>query len=317
MDISHTDTHHINTKFCHFLQKYHEKSCNFIYAITLVCSLMTDAMMQDDLNLFSLESPNLKQWWGEIDFELHQSRTWQFGSLYCRITRSPKEWRLEYHRPKIQHENQQNWRILPADFALPSPIQTERYVFRQTQHQFYLMPRLADRSVVIKPVQPIYIPASQRATLFISTPLWVAGLIHPLNDPLFNLPIIRPKDTWFGSHHEGQLCYSTLVNGSIDLDMLPPRAFRAITPIHFYNDSFQQMRLERINVPVQSLPLFYSESTQRLWTSEIKVYQGTRDKPARIRIESRTPPMAGKVESMQNSIHDQTGFINNMFDSLF
>ncbi len=40
------------------------------------------------------------------------------------------------------------------------------------------MPRLADRSVVIKPIDPIYIPAGQRGTLYISTPLWIAGLVE-------------------------------------------------------------------------------------------------------------------------------------------
>ncbi len=38
------------------------------------------------------------------------------------------------------------------------------------------MPRLADRSVVIKPVDPIYIPAGQRGTLYISTPYGLQAL---------------------------------------------------------------------------------------------------------------------------------------------
>lgn len=44
-----------------------------------------------------------------------------------------------------------------------------------------------------------------------------------------------------------------------------------------------------MNVPVTALPLFYSESTGRLWTSQIKVYYEGSDRPARIRIENRTP----------------------------
>jgi hypothetical protein len=44
-----------------------------------------------------------------------------------------------------------------------------------------------------------------------------------------------------------------------------------------------------MNVPVPALPLFYSESTGRLWTSQIKVYYEGSDHPPRIRIENRTP----------------------------
>ena len=40
-------------------------------------------------------------------------------------------------------------------------------MFHNTQSTFHLMPRLADRSVVIKPVDPIYIPMGQRG-LYIS-----------------------------------------------------------------------------------------------------------------------------------------------------
>jgi hypothetical protein len=49
-----------------------------------------------------------------------------------------------------------------------------------------------------------------------------------------------------------------------------------------------------MNVPVPALPLFYSESTGRLWTSQIKVYYEGSDHPPRIRIENRTP-LAGEV----------------------
>lgn len=260
----------------------------------------------------------IAQWWGELDFSHQSTLAWCFGSLYLKLIRNEKEWRIEYHRPQHQHESQQDWHRLSPDDLLPSPLAFERYMFNQTGERFYLMPRLADRSVVIKPVKPIFIPAAQRTTLFISTPLWICGLID-LNSPaLFDFPVIRPKDTWFGlSKMQGQLCYATPVDGTTDLTTLTPRAFRAVTPIHFYNDSHQQMRLERINVPVHSLPLFYGQTSGRLWTSEIKVYQESIDRPPRIRIETRTPPIAGEVVFVQPARTESSGFITNMFESLF
>lgn len=262
-------------------------------------------------------SPTLK-WWGEYHFNLNQAYSWRFGSLYFRLVRREKEWRIEYHRPQHQHESQQDWKKLDVDESFPAPIRYERYMFSQTTDNFFLLPRLADRSVVIKPKHPIYIPAGQRSTLFISTPLWICGIVANQKKALFDFPVIRAKDTWFGpSTSEGQLCYATLVDGNTDLNLLFPRAFRAVTPIHFYNDSYQQMRLERINVPVHSLPLFHSEQTGRLWTSEIKVYQDSIDRPPRIRIESRTPAMAGEVSFVQPARLETSGFITNMFESLF
>ncbi len=263
------------------------------------------------------DSPELK-WWGDQHFDLNQSRAWQFGSLLFRLTRSLQEWRLEYHRPQVQYDYEQQWQAInEIEMAFPAPIKIERYMFAQTEPNFQLMPRLADRSVVIKPVDPIYIPAGQRGTLYISTPLWIAGFVAGQRDPLFDLPVILPKDTWFGPNHRtGEMCYATSVDGRTDLKLLKPRAFRAITPVDFHNVSSQQLRFDRMNVPVPALPLFYSPDTGRLWTSQIKVLHEGSDRPPRIRIENRTPPLAGEVMYVHPP-RDPGSPLFNMFDSFF
>lgn len=190
-------------------------------------------------------------------------------------------------------------------------------MFKKTHSKFQLMPRLADRSVVIKPVNPIYIPAGQRGTLYISTPLWIAGFVESQRDPLFDLPVILSKDTWFGpDQRTGEMCYATAVDGRTELSQLKPRAFRAVTPIHFHNTSNQQLRFDRMNVPVPALPLFYSEKTGRLWTSQIKVLHEGLDRPPRVRIENQTPPLAGEVQYIHPP-RSPGGALFNMFDSFF
>ncbi|TCM66718.1 hypothetical protein EC844_1117 [Acinetobacter calcoaceticus] len=263
------------------------------------------------------EQPDLK-WWGEELFEVNQSKTWQFGSLLFRLTRGLQEWRLEYHRPLMQFDYEQRWhRINDAEMRFPQPIHVERYMFRETHRSFQLMPRLADRSVVIKPTDPIYIPAGQRGTLFISTPLWISGFVQGQKDPLFDLPVILPKDTWFGpDKRNGEMCYATTVDGRTDLHQLKTRAFRAVTPIDFHNTSSHQLRFDKMNVPVTALPLFYSESTGRLWTSQIKVIHEASDRQPRVRIENRTPPLAGEVIYVHPA-RSPGGALFNMFDSFF
>ncbi len=258
------------------------------------------------------------RWWGEQIFEINQSKAWQFGSLLFRLTRGIQEWRLEYYRPVVQYDYEQQWhQIDDPNFAFPAPVHIERYMFKSTQNKLQLMPRLANRSVVIKPVDPIYIPAGQRGTLYISTPLWIAGFVEGQREPIFDLPVILPKDTWFGpNHRSGEICYATAVDGRTELKQLHPRAFRAVTPIEFHNTSNQQLRFDRMNVPVPALPLFYSESTGRLWTSQIRVLHEGSDRPPRIRVENRTPPNAGEVAYLHPP-RDPAGALFNMFDSFF
>ncbi len=266
---------------------------------------------------FEPESSTIK-WWGEQQFDMNQNKAWQFGSLFFRLTRSQREWQLEYHRPQFQHDDEQEWRIIEEpDFIFPQPVEIERYMFKKTHSKFQLMPRLADRSVAIKPVNPIYIPAGQRGTLYISTPLWIAGFVESQRDPLFDLPVILSKDTWFGpDQRTGEMCYATAVDGRTELSQLKPRAFRAVTPIHFHNTSNQQLRFDRMNVPVPALPLFYSEKTGRLWTSQIKVLHEGLDRPPRVRIENQTPPLAGEVQYIHPP-RSPGGALFNMFDSFF
>ncbi|SUV41047.1 Uncharacterised protein [Acinetobacter haemolyticus] len=137
-----------------------------------------------------------------------------------------------------------------------------------------------------------------------------------LTEPLFDIPVIQPKDTWFGkSPQQGEVCYATSVDGRTDLNLLPPRAFRAVTPIEFHNTSHHQLRFDRMNVPVPALPLFYSEGTGRLWTSKIKVYYDG-EELVRIRIENRTPHQAGEVTYIHPPRSPNSTFLN-MFDSFF
>ena len=271
--------------------------------------------LQNDL--LNPEGSKLK-WWGEHHFELNRPKAWQFGSLLFRLTRGLQEWRLEYHRPTVQYDYEQQWhQINDPEFGFPQPIKIERYMFKNTQETIQIMPRLADRSVVIKPVDPIYIPAGQRGTLYISTPLWIAGFVEGQKDPLFDIPAILPKDTWFGPNKRmGEICYATAVDGRTELHQLKVRAFRAITSIEFHNTSHHQLRFDRMNVPIPALPLFYSESTGRLWTSQIKVLHEGSDKPPRIRIENRTPPHAGEVMYVHPP-REPAGALFNMFDSFF
>ena len=267
-------------------------------------------------DLINLHPDDLK-WWGPLSFDIGQSRVWRLGSLYVRITRSLNEWQLTYHRLGNKGETMQDWEILDIDTAFSEPMTLERYMFSRTGDALTLYPRLADRSVIVKPINPIYIPAGQQGTLFVSTPLWMAGFVSGQKEPIFDLAINRPKDSWFGPDTlKGELCYSTPVEGRTDLKQLVPRAFRAITPVHFHNTSTSLMKLDRMNLPVPALPLFHCSDSGRIWTSQIKVIQDNPLRPPRIRIENRTPPQAGKVSFIQSPRIGEGGLFH-MFDSFF
>jgi hypothetical protein len=263
-----------------------------------------------------LNATQLK-WWGEFHFEIGQSRAWRLGSLLIRITRSLNEWQLEYHRPRSQNEDDQDWEILVPESDFGQKTILERYLYAQTSASLTLLPRLADRSVVVKPINPIFIPAGQHGRMFVSTPLWLAAYIPQQKEPLFDLPILRPNDTWFGPNTlKGEICYATPVFGRTELAQLPPRPFRAVTPVHVHNSSNVQLQLDRMNLPVPALPLFHSSDTGRLWTSQIDVNQESANRAPRIRMDSHTPDQAGDVAFVGAPRTSENGLFR-MFDTFF
>ena len=255
-------------------------------------------------------------WWGRSDLELNQSRGWLMAGLNLVATRSQREWRFQTRRSPTQHEDQQEWS--QQDTALPEDASASRHFFKQTTPALYLLPRLADRSVVAKPVNAIYIPGGEEVTLYVSTPVWVACYAEEREAPLLDIPVVRPSDTWFGrSTIQGEVAYATQVLGRTDLAQFPPRPFRAVTPITIRNNGSATLPLERINIPVPYLPVYAAENG-RLWTPSLHVLKEPGSNPPRIRIEPTISALAGSVELLtpaRISTSDHT--LIRIFDNFF
>lgn len=233
-------------------------------------------------------------WWGQTDFGLDQSLGWNLAGLELLVTRAAREWRFQTWRPAEQQEDQQSWSSLTDNLPEDAPV--ARYFFQETTPTLHLLPRLADRSVVVKPVNPIFIASGQEITLYVSTPVWVSCYAEGRDSPLIDLAIIRPTDTWFGrSTIHGEVCYATRVLGRTNLDHFPVRPFRAITPINVCNSGSSLLPIERINIPVPYLPVYAAESG-RLWTPPLHVLKEPGLQPPRIRIETAISAVAGRVE---------------------
>ena len=257
-------------------------------------------------------------WWGEYSFAVEQTRLWHLAGLDLRLKRSSQEWHVETYRHPHQHEDAHDWSISDTSQELPASSILQRYIFNQTNETIKLSPALADRSVVIKPIDPLFIPANQAVTLFVSTPVWMRlSTTDATNKPLIDIPIIRPTDTWFGSSPiRGEICYATKVFGRIDLAQLPIRAFRAVTPVYIENHSSQTMPIERINIPTALLPL-YSAIDGRLWTPTLAVELTNNGRAPKLRIDTRLHAQAG-IATLQSAarIENQDNFVG-LFEHFF
>lgn len=259
---------------------------------------------------------NQGSWWGEFRFETGESRCWRLAGLDLRVTRSDREWQIESFRSPLQHEDEQPWEVLsPAPLPLENAV-PGRHLFNRTSPLLRILPAAADRSVVIKPVNPLYIPGGQSAVLYVSTPLWVQVRTEKEPFPLLDEPVIRPSDTWFGlSPAQGRLCYGTKVSGRTDLGQLPVRAFRAVTPVSIRNDAPDPMPVERLCMPMPLLDL-YAATDGRLWTPGLLVDRHPGARQPRVRIDPQMNEAAGVVRLVNRAREQDVDTLSRMFDHL-
>lgn len=229
-------------------------------------------------------------WWGTFELTEKQTRQWEIGPLSLFIRCSGHEWQVAHTR----NDNETNhWTIHDSD-RLPEQIDNyTRYIFQQTSPQLTLIPLLADRPVIARPHVPFNLTAGEETTLYISSPLWLELAAGKSTKKMAEIPIQRPSDTWFGpSTLEGELCYASTTHCRLNLEELPQRRHRAITPVVIRNRADSTLLVERLNLPAPMLPLYASAKGQ-LWTPKITLIREQDGDMAALKIDSKPPSQAG------------------------
>jgi hypothetical protein len=167
---------------------------------------------------------------------------------------------------------------------------TSRYSVRHTDETVALRPALADRPVVARPEHPLSILPGESVTLYLSTPLWVRVGLDDSDRQLQEVPSHRMSDTWFGpSTREGELCYATRTAGRLQLDKLPHRLHRALTPLQIRNRATDALALERVQLPAPHLALYHTPDDV-LWTEAVTMTRRDGETGASVRIAEGPPP---------------------------
>ena len=220
-------------------------------------------------------------------------------SLSIRNTRD--ECWLDYHYDRVE-DNQR----------IEGEAQSLRFLLSGSSNTIQITPQLANRPVVARPMMPTELLPKQQTTLFISTVLWArvsAGEV-----PLAELPTVRLSDTWFGANtRHGELCYASQTRALLNSDNVQYSPFRAITPITIDNQGIDNVRLDRINVPVPHLTLYCDG--QRFWTSALRVLRETHLAIANLHIDNKPPSQSVLIAPPRRPIRG--GVFERAVDLLF
>lgn len=221
-------------------------------------------------NESNMQHANGRTWWGSFHLEHNAALRWRIGPLSLWLRRLPREWQLAQRRDHGPINEQELEAGVPeSEWARVAELPFERFVFRQTRASIVLTPALADRPLVTRPMMPFHLSSGEEVTVYVSSPLWVR--ITTEGVLLKELATQRPSDTWFGpSTRVGELCYASATHCRLNLDELPWRSHRAVTPLLIRNRDRQSLLVERLNLPVGYLSLFADEQGA-LWTQTVTI----------------------------------------------
>ncbi len=239
---------------------------------------------------------NKGPWWTPRKVDSGQSAHLKLGPLSMILGHGSDEWMLGIDSSEETADEGDNTG-LDIRKGLPEEAD-ERFVHAGDSNRMRLSPLLADRSVVIRPRQPVYLLGGQSVTLYLSTPIWLKVEVSDPPVLLKEFPVMRLSDTWFGSStREGELCYAGRTQARHNLAELPQRPHRAITPMTIRNETVKPIPLEKISLPVPLLSL-YGADDGSLWTQRVTLTLEGGTEQADVKIDSNLPEVRRELKRL-------------------
>ncbi len=231
-------------------------------------------------------------WHGTFEIDPETAGFWRIGPLHLWAYRAVKEWRIATIHRSDPAANIASVEIPAAADEFPAKAVMRRYGFSAAPAAISLQPMLADRPVVVSPESPLMLPSDEEITLYVSTPAWVEISIGDPPNPVLEVPLLRPSDTWFGpSTMYGELCYAVRTSARLKLENLPVRPHRIVSTVRITNHGNTNLAFERMKIPALQMSV-YSAADGQLWTQTVNLERYEDQRTATVRLGSGPPPQA-------------------------
>lgn len=227
------------------------------------------------------------RWWGRYQVTLGSATQFRIGPLLLTLQRRDNEWRvLEERQPHNHVHEVEVTPELPLETAAEDAT-VRRFGVGHDGDGVELSPVMPDRPVVTRPKQPVVVPSDEEVTMYFGAPLWVRLREADGKRLLADVPVTRPKSTFWGANtREGQLCYAARTHGRLtmrDADTLP---HRVMTSVRIVNRSTTPLSIERLHLPVAALSIYFAEDG-RLWTDSVTLQRDADEEFAELSVEDR------------------------------
>jgi len=263
---------------------------------------------------------NLKEtspWWSEFELELGHGLQWNLGSFQLIVFRQAGEWLLAHESTSSEETGPGLWKVTPVSEMPADHPSLVRFAADRETKIVTMVPRAADRSVVVKPHLPLHLLASEETRIYVSSPVWLEVTVGRRKHSLCELPVRVLSDTWFGPNTlEGEVAYALKTRARVQAADMPMRTYRIITPITIRNEGQDTLLIDRMNLPVPYLSI-YTANNGFLWTEPVTLVRNQGADLVSLEVGTRAPEEATSAKRLSEPRRTgEASFLVRAFASL-
>ncbi len=196
---------------------------------------------------------NPQAFWNKYEFSVGQTMLFKIGNAEVFVKHIQNGWLLKNRFPAQTYAEPQMVEV--------EGMEDDSEVFHfQTgkSHILHVVPALPNKAVVFRNNKNIKISAGQSASLFFRIPLSIQFYFQEIKDEnrLFELPLQRLSDTWFGEPDNGEAAYSIGSNYDKSFDDVKVASWEAVAPVEIINNTTGLLDLQRLILRVEEFSLF-------------------------------------------------------------
>ncbi|HWN70913.1 MAG TPA: hypothetical protein VNM90_24895 [Haliangium sp.] len=262
--------------------------------------------------------PDDKTWWGSLQVDMGTAARLRIGPATILIGRLENEWHIATETTGEPDDVVLDIEVSADEPDLLTRANVRRFGVSGQTRKVTLSAHLADRPVVAASHKPVELPAGETLTVYVGSPVWIhAETVDPRRE-LFDMPLSRPADTWFGpSPRVGELCYTSRTHYRLRLEEMPYKPHRAITSVLVENQASTPLQLDSLKLPVPHLAL-YGTADGHLWTQDVTLSRDDEHELSPLRVRQGAPRHAEdavRLAEPRQPIPDN--FMVRAFSSLF
>lgn len=231
---------------------------------------------------------NPQNFWNKYQFAVNQTLLFKAGYEEVFVKHISNGWLIKSRIPEQPNEDLQVEEVDGFD------VDSDVFHFQTGKsHDLFVVPALPNKAVVFRNNKNIKISAGESADLYLRIPLSMQFYFQDTKDEtrLFEIPLQRLSDTWFGEADNGEPAFSIGNNYDKELIEIKAMPWEAVSPVEIINNTTGVFDLQRLILRVEDFSLFLKKN--QLFTNHVA-------------IEFRGPEHAGSVNlSVRKEIHGQ------------